>query len=349
MRKLDLGVIFERGMERRSIIDFLFLVFLLGMCLWIFGGNRRLFGLFLFVIVFIFIFNEVSVSQSLGIGPYDSDRMEYTLVNTTTPLQLPSMARLALHLPLIICGGIQYINYIRGDKSYRLTKEFGTSLITQAPKRMVYRALSGPLPNKMIYLIQHVGAVLDNATFLQFIPEGYNLRVLNKADANPLGLFPKSSRKNLFGAHFIDPRKPESLKESLTEFVRFMVEDTAPTVYCIWPSGKLWNSKLENGTGEFKPGAFYMSCFTGIPVCFVHTRFKGMIDSMLMEQTPLMYPPDVDHGENSYVSFYENPGYKDLVLGFRDHVEGVYRQMDTRMAVELTSRGLEVEGFARRG
>jgi hypothetical protein len=335
MRTLDLKPLFEKAIEGRVLLDFLFLIFLITLCVWVFGGSRRLFGVALILITLIFVYNEMAVEQFINVRNYDSDRREYVLHNTTTPLQLPSIGRLALHLPIIVCGAVQYLNYRRGDSTYSLTREFGTSLITQAPKHTVYRALTGTLPRKMIYLMQHVGAVLDNLTFLQFLPGGYNVRVLNRSDANPLGLFPQKSRKHLFGAHFIDPLNPDTLKESLSRFVQYMVEDEKPTVYCIWPSGKLWNSKLENGVREFKPGAFYMSCYTGIPVSFVHTKFKGLIEEMIVEQTPLIYPPVVQHDEPSYISFYDNKDIKPTVLEFRDRVESVYRDMDKRLTKEL--------------
>jgi hypothetical protein len=191
------------------------------------------------------------------------------------------------------------------------------------------------MPKKVIYLIQHVGGVLDNLTFLQFIPEGFAFRVLNNSRANPIGLFPKTSRKNLFGAHFIDPENPETLKQSISTFVEYMKGDRDPTIYCIWPSGKLWNGKLENGIDGFKLGAFYMSCFTGIPVCIIHTKFDGFVSKMIVEQSPLYFPPEIKIPERDYISFYENLDHRDLVRGFKDKMERKYRMIDDRLWGEL--------------
>jgi len=299
------------------------------------GSSPRVFGGLLFLLVFIFLYNEVSVEQFLERRTMDNERHEYILQNTTTNLQLPSPVRLILHIPFIISGLVQVGNYARGDRTYELTREFGTSLITQAPNSIIYRPLSGNLPRKMIYLMQHVGAVLDNLTFLQFIPEGYAFRVLNNSNANPLGLFPKFSRKNLFGAHFIDPTSPGSIRESVSTFARYMIEDEDPTVYCIWPSGKLWDSKLENGIKEFKAGAFYMSAYSGIPVSIVHTKFTGLVKKMIVEQTPLVYPPSLDPIERDYNSFYDNVSHKESVNGFRDKIEAMYRAVDGKLSVEI--------------
>lgn len=333
--RINLEDVLVRASEKRIYLDTLFLLILLLSLFLIFGGKHRGFGIAVFVLVFVFTYNEVGVQRWLFRREHDDQRSEVILRNTTTNIQLPSIVRLAIHLPIIISGFIQAINRMRKDETFRLTREIGASIISQAPEILRYRPLTHPMPKKVIYLMQHVTAVLDNCTFLQFIPEGYRLRVLNKGNANPLGLFPKTSRRHLFGAHFLEMESPEKLKESVRQFVEYMIQDTEPTVYCIWPTGSLWKRGCQNGIEEFKPGAFFMSCFTGIPVTIIHTKVSGLVRNMIVEQSPLHYPPKMERGQGGYLEFYENPQHRSKVLEFRTEMEKLYREMDDRLEEEI--------------
>lgn len=333
--KIHLESLLQRASEKRVYTDVFFLLTLLTLSIFVLGGKTRLFGTLVCGLVFVFLYNETTVQQFFSRTTFDDERDELRLENTTTNLQLPSIARLGLHIPLIVSGVVQSINRTRRDETYALTRELAASLISQTPNSIVYRSLSHRMPRKVIYLMQHVTAVLDNFTFLQFIPEGYRFRVLNKSNANPLGLFPKSSRKYLFGAHFLEMESPEKLRESVRTFVQCMVEDQDPTIYCIWPSGKLWEKNIENGVREFKLGAFYMSCYTGIPITFVHTKVQGLVKNIIVEQTPLIHPPKIEPREADYMQFYHNTLHKPTVVEFRDKIEKLYRELDNHLDKEI--------------
>lgn len=333
--KIRLEYLLQRASEKKVYIDAVFLFILLLVCIFLLRGRTKIFGTLVYGLVFIFLYNETTVRQLFSRVSLDDERDEFRVENTTTRLQLPSVARVGLHVPFIVSGVVQAVNNTRRDETYTLTRELGTSLVGQAPRTIVYRPLSHRIPRKVIYLMQHVKAVFDNLTFLQFIPEGYRIRVLNKSNANPLGLFPKSSRRHLFGAHFLETGSSEKLKESVRAFVRYMVEDREPTVYCIWPSGKLWERGVENGVKEFKPGAFYMSCYTGIPVTFIHTKVRGLVKNIIVEQTPLIHPPNIEPRESDYIQFHENALHKPVVLGFRDKIENLYRGLDNKLSDEI--------------
>lgn len=334
--KISIENVLSRASDKRIYLDTLFFLILLLLTIFLTGKRNRLFGVLVCIFTFIYSYNGVTIQQFFEKKVFDEHREQLEVENTTTNLQLPSAARLGLHVPLIISGFIQTVNRARKDETYALTRDLGASLIAHVPERVVYRPISHPLPRKIIYLMQHVTAVLDNFTFLQFIPEGYRFRVLNRSDANPLGLFPKSSRKNLFGAHFLEMGTKEDLKKSVCEFVNYMVTDTDPTVYCIWPTGRLWEKHLENGIQEFKLGAFYMSCFTKIPVTVIHTKIHGFVQRVFVEQSPLFPPPRIQSLESEYIQFYENPAHKPIVTAFRDKIENVYREMDNRLSLEIS-------------
>jgi hypothetical protein len=114
-----------------------------------------------------------------------------------------------------------------------------------------------------------------------------------------------------------------------------MLEDREPTIYCIWPTGNLWKPALRNGIEEFKLGAFYMSCFTRIPVTIIHTKVQGLVRKIIVEQSPLSHPPEIQNLEEEYLKFYENPAHRPTVVQFRDRMETLYREMDDRLEREL--------------
>ena len=124
------------------------------------------------------------------------------------------------------------------------------------------------------------------------------------------------------------------------EFIdKMTTEPETPEVFCIWPSGWAWDYTKKNGIDKFKPGAFYMSAFTGIPVCLVHGRLSKDSKRFIIEQSDIIHPPTFDPltGGTEYLDFYENQENKIIVEEYRARVENLYRETDDRLDREVNT------------
>jgi hypothetical protein len=342
MLNTDLTDIIHRAEGGKVVLDLVFLVVFL-LLLWILFG-RRTELLIALTAIFLIIYgtNENMGVQTITQYSTDNQWREIIIQNTTTsPFTVSLKYRLIMHVPVIFSGVLQTIHRLRGDGKFELSKRLACSFVINSTGRVVYRSrLGGDPPKKMIFLCQHGSYLIDIFSFWGFIPKDHKLSALNDVTR---GLKPEIIGKiwymlaeNLYGVYPIDRADKQGLKTQVSKFVDVMLEDEN-RVFTIWPSGDIWNGREPNGVKEFKLGAFFMSAFTGVPVCVIHGRLSRDETRFIVEQSNLIYPPELNIGEKRYIDFYDNETYRERIDQYRLQVEEVYREMDNRIYKEVNA------------
>lgn len=307
--------------------------------LWILFSKRpRSFIFFLIIFSVLFASNELLSTQTIYSHHPDDNLTELIITNNSSSPILPKFqTKMILSIPFIFSGVVQTVNMLKGDQKYTLSKILANTLVINACEKIVYRSyLSTPLPTKVIFLCQHIPYLFDTLPFLAYVPDTHKLTVFN--DFTMGGMSKHLAKaihvlfcKHLYGAHMISRRDKDTLKTQMADFVKGMIDNPLPHVFSIWPSGWAWRYDQPNGVEKFKPGAFFISAYTRIPVCIIHGRISKDSKRFTVEQSPLIYPPKIRYEEKSYVNFYENLNYRPMVEEYRDKVETVYREMDNRI------------------
>jgi len=310
----------------------------------IFGRSKE----FLLAIIILFLaqygINELFLDQSIAQMVVDDCVREISVTNrTSSPFALGFQTKTKGHTPFVFSGIVQTINMIKGDRKYTLSKTLASAIAINCTERIIYRSnLSKPLPEKVIFVCQHIKYMFDFFPFLAYIPDSHKLTTFNDFTTGlrykALGKICFSLfAKHLYGAYAIDRSERDTLKDQVTGFVNSMDQEKDPHVFAIWPSGKAWLPDQPNGVDQFRLGAFYMSVYTGIPVCIIHGRIAEDEKSFIVEQSDIIEPPAVLNREPSYIEFYENSGHRSVVDGFRMEVENLYRDMDSRLCMEVNT------------
>jgi 1-acyl-sn-glycerol-3-phosphate acyltransferase len=345
MLNTDLEDIIHKAEETKIILDFYFLLVVF-IIIWLLLG-RTSGALLAILIVFIAIYgtNEISGVQSISHLNSEYQGQEIVIENmSSSPFALSLRYKLALHLPIMFTGIVQTINRFRGDQKFMLTRQLACSLVMNSTNKVVYRTrMTQDPPSKIIFLCQHSSYLFDVFSFWAFIPKTHKLTAFNDVTR---GLKPEIIGKiwyafaeNLYGVYPIDRADKENLKAQVSEFVDMITREDN-RVFTIWPSGDVWDKTAPNGVKQFKLGAFFMSMFTGVPVCVIHGRMSSDEKKYIVEQSDIIYPPEVSNKESTYVKFYENESHRSTVDEYRLRVENIYREMDERIYNEFSEKQL---------
>ena len=338
----NLATIVKRAEGSKVGLDLILLVVVF-LILWLaFRKRPRVFVVLFVAFAIAYSLNEVLVTQTITVYSKGEVGELEILNDNRSPFRVSSRTKILMILPVVFSGMIQLVNLIDGSRKFTLSKTIATNLVMNLRDRTVYRTrLTEKLPEKVIYLCQHGAEALDLFDFLGYVPDTHQLTVINdffgggnisKTTASIIqGLF----ATHLYGGHMIYRSDKANLKKDLSKLVDIMNEPI-PRVFCIWPSGKVWNHKAKNGVESFKAGAFYMSAYTGIPVCIIHHRISDDIKTCIIEQSNIVRPPPITLGNMSYTEFYETESYKPVIEEYRLRVENLYRSIDDRLAAELT-------------
>jgi hypothetical protein len=336
MNNIHLRDIVLRAQDSNVTLEILGFIALL-VLVWVFFRKRpEILIAIIFVIVALFSSNELLSTQRIEEHTVENF---YELVirnSSSSPVKPKFQTKMILSLPLIFSGGAQIINMIRGDCKYTLSKTLSTSLVINSTRNISYRSyLTKPLPEKVLFLCQHIPYLFDTLPFLSYIPDTHKLTVFN--DFTMGGMSKELAKvihvlfcKHLYGARMISRRDRSNLKTQITDFVNDMVKETSPHVFAIWPSGWAWRYDLPNGIEAFKPGAFYMSVYANIPVCIIHGKISKDSLTYMVEQSDIIYPPSVNR-EGTYEEFYDNQENKQPVEQYRSMVESIYRNIDNEL------------------
>lgn len=344
--------IVRRAEGSKVALDLVLLIVVFGV-LWAFVRKfTATFIALLVLFVIVYSANELMSTQRIAeqrvIGENGQEIVrEVSVINSSTsPFALGFHSKLILSVPLIFTGLVQTINMVRGDRKYNLTKSLSTNLVFQGTQQTIYRTyMNTELPTKVIFVCQHLPYLFDTLAFHTFIPDTHKYTVFNDFTMGGMSdsvatAFHVLFCKHLYGAHKFSRRDKSRLKTQLTEFIdKMTVEPKTPEVFCIWPSGWAWDYTKKNGVDKFKPGTFFMSAFTGIPLCLVHGRLSKDSKRFIIEQSELIHPPTFDSStkEVNYLDFYENQENKNIVEEYRARVENLYRETDDRLEREVNT------------
>lgn len=325
------------GLDLLAFIVVLFILWIL------FSKRPRTFILFFVVFSILFASNELLSTQTINSHHPDDNLTELIITNDSSSPTLPKFqTKMILSIPFIFSGVVQTINMMKGDQKYILSKILANSLVINSCEKIVYRSyLSTPLPTKVIFLCQHIPYLFDTLPFLAYVPDTHKLTVFNDFTMGGMSkqvatVFHVLFCKHLYGARMMSRRDKDTLKTQMADFVTSMIDNPYPHVFSIWPSGWAWRYDQPNGVEKFKPGAFYISAYTRIPVCIIHGKLSKNSKRFIVEQSPLIHPPAIRYDEKSYVDFYENNNHRPIIEEYRDKVENIYREMDNRIEKSIS-------------
>jgi 1-acyl-sn-glycerol-3-phosphate acyltransferase len=340
MINTDLEDIIHKAEETKVDLDFYtLLAIFLGIWLVFHRSPEMLIAIGILFLV-VYGTNETLGIQRIVQRNLEDQGREIVIENTSSsPFALSLRYKLALHLPIMFTGIIQTINRFRGDQKFMLTRQLACSLVMNSTRKVIYRTrMTQDPPSKIIFLCQHSSYLFDVFSFWAFIPKTHKLTAFNDVTR---GLKPEiigkiwyAFAKNLYGVYPINRDDKDNLKTQVSEFVDMITKEDN-RVFTIWPSGDIWDKTAPNGVRQFKLGAFFMSMFTGVPVCMIHGRMSKDETSYIVEQSDIIYPPEVNNKESTYIQFYENESHRGAVDEYRLRVENIYREMDERLYNEL--------------
>lgn len=341
--------IVTRAEGSKVALDLALLLVVFGFLMIFFRRNTLMFTLLLTMFVIIYSTNEILSTQTTEVQRIEGEGgesivREVVVENRSTSPFTPGFhAKLLMSVPLIFTGVVQAINMMRGDRRYMLTKSLSTNLVIQGPLKTTYRSyLTSELPRKVIFVCQHLPYLFDTLVFHTFIPDTHRYTVFNDFTMGGMSkpvasVFHNLYCKHLYGAHKFSRRDKSTMKTQLLEFIDMMTARPEESeIFCIWPSGWAWRNDHPNGVERFKPGVFFMSMYTGIPICLVHGRLSKDNQRFTVEQSELIHPPLNPKGtDGGYLEFYEDPVVKADVERYRVGVENFYRETDDRLEKEV--------------
>jgi hypothetical protein len=340
MDNIHLLDIIRAAEETKVSLDFYTLLVIFIVLWFILGRSPELLIVILILFLVLYGANETFGIQSISVQSVEGCIEELRVENKSySPFALGFKTKVLLHVPIIFSGVVQTINRLRGDQRYMLSRELGTSLVINSTDQVIYRTgIRGEIPKRILFISQHSPLLFDTFPFLTYIPTNHKLTILNDFTQGLkikfIGKIWNSYAQNLCGSHPIDRSNKKTLKTQVSNFVDLMLKDEQ-RIFAIWASGRLWNKDLPNGLEKFNLGAFYMSAYSGIPVCVIHGRLSNNSKRFIVEQSPLYYPPTFNTREDSYIKFYENTDHRKEIEEYRNKIEALYRNMDDRIYEEV--------------
>lgn len=235
-------------------------------------------------------------------------------------------------IPFFMSGIIHITCLVDRSRKYELSRLIAQGHLMRSAGKVYIRGL-GPSPKKQIILSQHVPGISDVFAVMMFTGDN-EVSVIQDLGSSIYAKMASNILAPIYGGVNIDRTRNDTLKSSINSLAESMKISQGGT-YIIWPSGSMWKNNLKNGIVDFRSGAFYLSMYSQIPICFVHTR--GNAAELIVERSEYEHPPFPDHVERniSYAEFTKCPRVRELVSQFKTKMENVYRGMDDRMSARL--------------
>lgn len=235
-------------------------------------------------------------------------------------------------IPFFASGIIHIASAVSRTRKYDLTKMIARGHIMRCSQKVIIRGFD-KTPSRQIILSQHVPGIADVFSFLIFTGNN-SISVIQDLGSSKLAKLTSLFLSPIYGGINIDRTNKELTKYKIQEVADSM-KISSDVSYVLWPSGSMWKDNMKNGIVDFRNGAFYLSMYSQIPLCFVHVRGNSKI--MIIEKSKYISPPPLGNipPNITYDDFIERPGVKDLVVGFRDEVEKIYREMDDKLYAEI--------------
>lgn len=265
--------------------------------------------------------------------PYVERMKDGSIVVANKSLSSIDIASQNLSLIPFLLSGITHISCaVSRTRKYDFTMMIARGHIMRSSRKVIIRGLE-PTPERQIILSQHVPGIAD--VFSVMLYTGYNnISVVQDLGSSSMAKLTSNFLAPIYGGINIDRTNKSLMMDRIHQIAHSMKVDSG-TSYILWPSGAMWKTDMKNGIVDFRNGAFYLSMYSQIPVCFVHVR--GNPELMIVEKSRYVAPPVLaDIPSNiSYENFIAQIQVKGAVNAFKKEIETMYRGMDERMENEL--------------
>lgn len=328
------------ALDVKAVIDIVILIIIVSVAVTAWRWAKYPAIAMLLTSISVFIYSQIMVRQEVTIKQFPNDNVTHMVVKNTGGLNLGLNTR---NIGILGCQFLlfpQIINYFTGDTTYTFSRRAAMGhLISSAPEVHI-RTRTSELPNTVIIISQHIPCVYDIYGFLTMTGDSHNLVVVQDLGPETYKKYLTNVYlKGLYGARPIERSNKQILESQVCNLANDLIryrEGGGKHAVCIWPSGKFWQPKFENGFEKFKPGTFYLSIYSQVPICPVHTRFND--NKLICVRGGVIYPPKLPNESfhnMDYGLFSKEPEIKKLVEEYRNKVERIFRNMDKAMCLEL--------------
>lgn len=288
----------------------------------------------------VFIYSQTMVSQTMAVTKFPEDDVTHVVIKNKGGIKLSPNTRNTGVLGCQFLFFPQLINYVTGDETYTFTRRAALGHLISSFPEVHIRTKTSKLPKTVMIVSQHIPCVFDIWGFLAMTDDDHKLDVIQDLGPETYKRYLTNIYlRKLYGARPIERSNKEILEAQIEKLANDLVsyrEGEGKHAVCIWPSGKFWQSRFENGFEKFKPGSFYLSIYSQVPICPVHTRFNH--DKVICVRGGIIYPPKLpteSFKEMDYKTFSREPEIRTLVENYRSEVERIFRNMDNAMCREL--------------
>lgn len=265
--------------------------------------------------------------------PYAEKMNGGSVVVTNKSLSSIDIANQNLSLIPFLLSGITHMSCaVSRTRKYDFSVMVARGHIMRASRKVIIRGFEST-PERQIILSQHVPGIADVFSVMMFTG-GNNITVIQDLGSSGVAKITSNFLAPIYGGINIDRTNKDLTMDRIHEIAHSMKVESG-TSYILWPSGSMWKTDMKNGIVDFRNGAFYLSVYSQIPVCFVHVR--GNSEIMIIEKSRYVSPPVLaDIPTNiSYENFISHSQVKDAVNIFKKEIENLYRDMDERLENEV--------------
>jgi hypothetical protein len=235
-------------------------------------------------------------------------------------------------LPFFLGGFVHLSAIFARGRSYYFSRLISQGHILRCAPKVMIRGIT-ECPRRQIILSQHVPGITDVFSVMMFTG-GNDLTVIQDLGPSLHARAASHILAPIYGGVNIDRTDQESLRKSIDNLAESMKMCSCGS-YVLWPSGSMWKKSLNNGIVDFRKGVFYLSIYSQIPVCLIHSRNDD--STLIVEKTIYIPPPVIKELPKNlpYREFINTPLVKDSVNMFKDRVEKMYRDLDNKLSKEL--------------
>lgn len=322
------------ALDVKAVIDIVILIIIISLGVTVWRWARYPGMAIVLTSLAVFIYSQTMVTQTMSIDKFQ------TMIKNKGGLKLSPNTRNSGILGCQFLFFPQLINYVTGDETYTFTRRAALGHLISSFPEVHIRSQTSDLPNTVMIVSQHIPCVFDIWGFLAMTSDDHKLDVIQDLGPETYKRYLTNIYlKGLYGARPIERTNKEILETQIGKLADDLVsyrEGEGKHAVCIWPSGKFWQSEFENGFEKFKPGTFYLSMYSQVPICPVHTRFNR--DKLICMRGGIIQPPKLpseSFGKMDYKTFSREPEIRTLVENYRSKVERIFRNMDNAMCREL--------------
>lgn len=235
-------------------------------------------------------------------------------------------------IPFFLSGIVHFSAIVARGRSYDFSRSIAQGHLLRCAPKVVIRGMY-EVPRRQIILSQHVPGITDVFSVMMFTG-GNNLTIIQDLGSSFYAKTASNILAPIYGGVSIDRSDRENLQTSIDHLAESMKLSSCGS-YIIWPSGSMWKKNLNNGIVDFRKGVFYLSVYSQIPVCLIHSRSDD--STLIVERTSYISPPVMKNVPLNlpYKEFINTPLVKESVALFKNQIETLYRDLDNKLSKEL--------------